>query len=158
MSSIQLPMTWDISAHLQSLRTHLLQAWLFRWIVSCFLFPLSHVEKLGFLTPKERGVMFPRQVLGSLVNLVPRLFRVPLSWKFWQKVSSGRKGDDYLDMVNLFPAWYCRSSTSCRRVVFFSANIRFFSFCNKPRRSLEGCLTWHSGSHHLSPGHCFFLD
>lgn len=111
-------------------------------LVDCFLFPVSHVEKLGFLTPKERGVTFPRQVLGPLDIPIPRLFRVPPSWKFWQKAGDRRKGNGYLDMVNLFPAWNCRSSTSCRRVVFFSAKIRFFSFCNKPR-SLEwsGSLT-----------------
>lgn len=86
--------------------------------------------------------MFLRQVLGPLVIPVPRLFQVPPNWKFWQKDAGGRKEGGYLDMANLFPVWNCRSSTSCRRVVFFSAKIRFFSFCNKPRSlGWSGSLT-----------------
>lgn len=126
--------------------------------VDCFLFPLSLVEKLDFLTPKERGVMFPRQDLGPLVHPVPRLFRVPPSWKFWQKVGSGRKG-----MVATLTRSACSQlGTEGPRPPAagwcFSGLISdfFLSETNQEGVWKAVSLTGHSGCQCLSPGHCFF--
>lgn len=43
----------------------------------------------------------------------------------------GRQGAGYLDTTVWLRPRTCRSSFSCWRVVIFSSNIRFFSFCNK---------------------------